>query len=169
MPVTPIVEYADIEYYETGNMVNPVLLWSPERYDEDSYWGEITNRLMRENGLYVFYDSMTRPLYVGIAPVQSIWQRANQSYNNEFGWDRGIMDADHPNNNVRYRGPRRLRRVAFELNDVAKYFSAYAVAETELLRGLEAFVIRAFGGTLLNTRMEGNGGLGLPPLDEAQE
>ena len=162
MSITPIVEYAELEAYDTENSTNQYALWGPDYHKGHMYWKGVTDRLKEATGLYVFYDSLTKPLYVGIAPDRKIWIRANESYNvyrERNGW---ILTADHPANQVAYNKNkvRRLRREGFSLADVATYFSAYEVS-SDLVYGLEAFAIRAFGATLLNTKMEGNGGLGL--------
>ena len=164
--ISAIVEYAELDAHSSDGRKS-FSIFNENEYSEHKYWGSIIHRLKNENGLYFFYDSMTRPLYVGTAARQKIWKRANQSYNSPRERNGKILFASHPGTNRVYDAEktRRLKRIGFSLAEVATYFSAYAVAP-EFISGLEAFSIRAFGGVLLNTKMEGNGGFGLPKLGE---
>lgn len=162
MEIHPIIEYMDLERHPTGRADHPWQLYNPKDYEGHAYWGPVHAALMEKCGLYIFYDSLTKPLYVGITNSQPIFNRACQSYSAQRNRNGAILTVKHPSNNTRYdpSRPRRLHRTGFCLADVAEYFSAYRVDE-ESLPGLEAFAIRAFGATLLNTKMEGNGGFGL--------
>ncbi|WP_146170562.1 hypothetical protein [Cereibacter changlensis] len=162
--IRPIVEYAALDCSHKSNYEYKI--FDDVECSSHSYWGEIVGRLKTSNGLYIFYDSVSKPLYVGIAPSQTIWVRANQSYNKFRDRQARLVGVKHPSSNVMYNPSqvRPVRRTGFTLADVASYFSAYEVSP-DLLGGLEAFAIRAFGGALLNTKMEGNGGLGLAPVE----
>ncbi|MBI1219617.1 MAG: hypothetical protein GC186_13830 [Rhodobacteraceae bacterium] len=165
MFIKPIVEYAGLDVDESGR--NRMAIFDEAEWGSHSYWGEIISRLKATHGLYLFYDSMTRPLYVGIAQDQSIWLRANQSYNHYRDRQLRVPMVSHPTSNVQY-DPDRTRKIVrkgFNLSEVASFFSAYEVS-ADLIPGLEAFAIRAFGGVLLNTKIEGNGGLGLTGVEE---
>lgn len=175
MLIKPIIEYAPLDYAQRVNSEKNNIF---EEYEEEdhSYWWGVISRLKNTNGLYVFYDSLTRPLYVGIARDQSIWTRANQSYNHWRDRNGKIMQVRHPALSVAYRQDqvRPVRRTGFALSQVAEYFSAYEVSggdkeeRNRNIAGLEAFAVRAFGGVLLNTKMEGNGGFGLAPVGEEE-
>ncbi|GHE01380.1 hypothetical protein U879_14940 [Defluviimonas sp. 20V17] len=160
-----IVEYAAVDWAEDTRAQYTV--FDEAQYGNDPYWGPIIERLKASNGLYVFYDSLARPLYVGIAPTQPIWDRANQSYNKYRDRQLKIPGVVHPVGRGRYDATktRKISRSGFSLADVAYYFSAYEVSK-DLIGGLEAFAIRAFGGVLLNTKFEGNGKLSINMRDK---
>ena len=169
MPITPVVELALLDDVAAGNGNAQIF----ENYDTEenwhAYWGAIVQQLRNARGLYIFYDSMIKPLYVGRAVDQSIWDRANQSFNRARGGNRRdtfrYLHVAHPSNNVQPGPNRRIRRSSFTLYDVATHFSAYSIPG-EQIPELEAFCIRAFAGVLLNTRFEGLGTPGLPAFDE---
>jgi hypothetical protein len=168
LEIKPIIEYALLDCAERSRSVLKDIFESLTEEDHP-YWGAVVERLKKSYGLYVFYDSLTRPLYVGIAKEQSIWERANQSYNVWRERNGKMMYVNHPASKVKY-DPNKVKRVnrsGFSLADVAIFFSAYEVKK-EYISGLEAFAIRAFGGVLLNTKMEGNGGFGLDAVQEAK-
>ena len=167
MKINPIVEYAQLDYAERKRSDKLDIF---EKHDDHSYWGAIVNRLQLSYGIYIFYDSLTRPLYVGIAKEQVIWTRANQSFNDYRERNGKMMYVQHPSSRVKYE-PNKIKRVVrsgYRLSDVATFFSAYEI-ERDNISGLEAFAIRAFGGVLLNTKMEGNGGFGLGVIGEVSE
>ncbi|MFO1201580.1 MAG: hypothetical protein U1E58_02965 [Tabrizicola sp.] len=173
--IKPIIEYAPLDYAQRANSDKHYIFEDYEEADH-SYWWGVVSQLKRAYGLYLFYDSLTRPLYVGIARDQSLWVRANQSYNVRRDRNGKIMEVRHPSSSVTYKQDqvRPVRRTGFALFQVAEYFSAYEVPEADKaerdrnIAGLEAFAVRAFGGVLLNTKMEGNGGFGLSDVGEVE-
>ena len=171
MQITPILELAPLDDYLVGRNQRAQIFNDYDTDDEwHEYWGPIVTRLKNAHGLYFFYDSMAKPLYVGRAEKQSIWDRANQSFNNPRGENPRdtfrFVHVAHPTNSVKYNpaANRRIQRSAFSLYDVATYFSAYELPDNQI-RDLEAFCIRAFAGVILNTRFEGLGTRNLPGFE----
>ncbi|WP_156362710.1 hypothetical protein [Rubellimicrobium mesophilum] len=166
LEIRPIVEYTSLQYAGEYTHNHSIL----DDQNNMQYWLDVIADLKTSNGLYIFYDSSTAPVYVGIARGQFIWKRCNQSYNEFRARGRQILKVDHPTTEggryVKDR-PRRIYRADLALKNIATYFSAYAVSK-EHIGGLEAFAIRAFGGNLMNVRMEGRGGFGLPTF-QAEE
>lgn len=112
--------------------------------------------LQAVNGLYVFYDSRGRALYVGQATKQSIWKEMHSAFNRARPAQK-ISAVKHPKNNVEYRpASEKLRQpvdTPRKLHELATYFSAYEVA-APLIDDFEALLIRAFPNDLLNFKME---------------
>ncbi|MBK0392108.1 hypothetical protein [Ramlibacter algicola] len=116
----------------------------------------LSAELQSVNGLYVFYDSRGKALYVGQAQRQSIWKEMHSAFNRPRAAQK-ISAVRHPTNNVEYKpASEKLRQpvdTPRKLHELAAYFSAYEVAEP-LLDDFEALLIRAFPNDLLNFKME---------------
>lgn len=107
-------------------------------------------------GLYVFYDSRGRALYVGKAREQTIWKEMNLAFNRKRDVQ-NIALVHHPERNQEFKpGYEKLRQpkdTQLELFDLACYFSAYHV-DDGMINDLEALLVRGFANDLLNVRME---------------
>ncbi len=107
-------------------------------------------------GLYIFYDSRGRALYVGKAREQSIWKEMNLAFNRKRDVQT-IALVHHPERNQEFKpGYEKLRQpkdTQLELFDLAYYFSAYHV-DDGMINDLEALMVRGFANDLLNVRME---------------
>lgn len=116
----------------------------------------LSAELQSVNGLYVFYDSRGKALYVGQAQKQSIWKEMHSAFNRPRAAQK-ISAVHHPTNNVEYKpASEKLRQpvdTPRKLHEIAAYFSAYEVA-APLLDDFEALLIRAFPNDLLNFKME---------------
>lgn len=111
----------------------------------DSHWG-----------IYIFYDSRGRALYVGKARQQTLWKEINLVYNRDRK-AQTIRRVDHPERRQDFRNYDEMRRQirirAVRLSDIAEYFSAYYVTDS-LVNNLESLLIRSFPNDILNIRME---------------
>jgi hypothetical protein len=78
-----------------------------------------------------------------------------QTFNRDFNNYR-IFAVDHPRNRFRPNPDGKLRRIRVQnatLADTAKFFSAYSV-EPNMIRSLEALLIRVNANSVINVRME---------------
>lgn len=116
----------------------------------------LRDALQRSHGLYVFYDSRGRGLYVGKAREQTIWKEMNLAFNRKRDLQT-IALVRHPERNQEFKpGYEKLRQpkdTQLELFDLAWYFSAYSV-DGGMIDDLEALMVRGFANDLLNDRME---------------
>lgn len=107
-------------------------------------------------GIYIFYDSRGRALYVGKAKDQSLWREMNLAFNRKREVQK-IALVQHPERNQEFKpGYEKLRQpkdTLLELSDLAAYFSAYYV-DDGMINDLEALMVRGFANDLLNVRME---------------
>lgn len=107
-------------------------------------------------GIYIFYDSRGRALYVGKAREQSLWKEINLAFNRKRDVQK-ISLVHHPERNQEFKpGYEKLRQpkdTLMELSDLAFYFSAYHV-DDGMINDLEALMVRGFANDLLNVRME---------------
>jgi hypothetical protein len=112
--------------------------------------------LSASSGLYIFYDTRGKALYIGKAVRQDIWKEMNLAFNRARS-AQNISLVKHPINNVKYVAASEKIRQPIDtprkLVDLAAYFSAYAVSDS-LIDNFEALFIRAFPNDLLNYRME---------------
>ena len=107
-------------------------------------------------GVYVFYDTRGRALYVGKTKKLTLWKEMNSAFNRDRGRQE-LFRVQHPTRNQEFVSatdyPRRIRQVSVALADIAAYFSAYEVAPS-MIDVIETLLIRAFANDLLNTKME---------------
>lgn len=107
-------------------------------------------------GIYIFYDSRGRALYVGKAKEQSLWKEMNMAFNRKREVQK-IALVQHPLRSQEFKpGYEKLRQpkdTLLKLSDLAAYFSAYYV-DDGMINDLEALMVRGFANDLLNVRME---------------
>lgn len=117
----------------------------------------LREELMKRSGLYIFYDSRGRALYVGKARRQSLWKEMNLAYNRARGEVQTIKLVGHPERAQKfepaYEHPRQPKDTLLKLHDLAMYFSTYWVLDG-MIDDLEALLVRGFANDLLNVRME---------------
>lgn len=157
--VRPIVEFFGFDWDDAPRSEN-VVLFSEQMWDEGThrYLAGVKQALRDAKGIYIFYDSRGRAIYVGKAERQSLWKEMNLAFNRGRGDVQSIRRVSHPVNNVAYRGPeevkRRILRQEVKLYEIAKYFSAYEIAPKTMIGMFEALLVRGFANDLLNKRME---------------
>lgn len=149
--VQPIVEYYEIDHAESKNGAN----WEP--IPTDSERGKTIKQLLESSsGIYVFYNSQCRAIYIGKARKQNLWREMISAFNRNRG-SQGVYKVAHPEKGQKftpaYEKLRALKRTNVYLSDIAVYFSAFKVEE-HLIDNIEAFMIRAFANDLTNVRME---------------
>lgn len=110
-----------------------------------------------KSGIYVFFDSMGKAIYIGKTVNQNIWRRMHQSFKSKEV--NQLYRVNHPKINVEYKSSeekqRKLKPHQVKVYEVARYFSAYDV-HRNLVGTVEALLIRTAANDLQNTRMEGN-------------
>ena len=101
-------------------------------------------------GIYIFYDSSGRAIYVGktAARTGTLWARMKSSFNQGEQKSRKLYWIDHSKSPAGTLGPKPV-----QLHELAKYFSAYEVHE-DMTHNVEALLIRAFADNLMNKKME---------------
>lgn len=147
----PVIEFMPIERYRPNKQFKVFNEGSGNKLRTG-----VRNELETCKGLYVFYDTRGRALYVGKAAKQSIWKEMHSAYNRPRR-AQTIAIVNHPTTNRDYPpAPGKIRQpvdTPMKLVDLAAYFSAYEVAPA-LVDDFEALFIRAFPNDLLNYRME---------------
>ncbi|BCL93360.1 hypothetical protein ACNRBV_03980 [Ralstonia pseudosolanacearum] len=116
----------------------------------------LRNALENSHGIYVFYDSRGRALYVGKAQRQSLWKEMNLAFNRDRDTTQRVYRVQHPNRGefkTSDEYARQVRLTRRHLSHLAAYFSAYKVDDA-LINELEALLVRSFANDLLNVKME---------------
>lgn len=112
--------------------------------------------LEKSKGIYIFYDSRGRALYVGKTARQNLWKEIHGALNRSRDVQK-IKCVKHPTSRIKFRPTEEKKRpivpVTQQLHEMAAYLSAYKVAD-EAIGVFEAALVRSFANDLLNVRME---------------
>lgn len=116
----------------------------------------LRNALDNVRGVYVFYDTRGRALYVGKTEKLTLWKEMNSAFNRDRGRQE-LFRVRHPTRNQEFvaasEQARQIKQMAVALADLAAYFSAYEVIPG-MIKVIETLMIRAFANDLLNKKME---------------
>ena len=150
--IKTIVEYYPIEKVTSKGGKGDKFEISPP-VSMKGKWNPIRNDLDKtRTGIYIFYDSSSRAIYVGktAGRTGSLWARMKSSFNHDQE-SRQHYRIDHgKGDNV---NARKLGLKPVQLHELAKYFSAYKV-DPKFTHNIEALLIRAFADNLMNKKME---------------
>jgi hypothetical protein len=117
----------------------------------------LRDELEKHSGVYIFYDSSGRAIYVGKAASRNLWDELNNAFNRATGDVQSIYRVKHPKRNYQFKNNtekvRQIQKRSVPIYELAKYLSAYAIPK-ELISKFEALLVRAFANDLLNVRME---------------
>lgn len=152
--IQPVVEFYRIEKCLTKREAS----WQVFDGGSDAilYAQGLKAELEASYGIYIFYDSRGKALYVGKAREQTLWKEMNLAFNRKREVQT-IALVNHPERNQVFKpGYEKLRQpkdMQVELFDLACYFSAYHV-DDGMINDLEALMVRGFANDLLNVKME---------------
>jgi transcriptional regulator with XRE-family HTH domain len=151
--IKPIVEFYPISHAESRQGANYEII--PTNELENPYDRQLRTHLEQSCGLYIYYDSVGKVIYVGKAERQNLWKEMNSAFNRKRASQK-IVAVEHSGKgdfSPAHESKRRLKEVNVYLYDIAVYFSAYQVSPF-LISNLEAFLIRALPNDLNNDRLE---------------
>jgi hypothetical protein len=152
--IRPIVEYCRLDRCASKR---------DARYEIFSTAGEgslylqgLKDELNAHHGVYIFYDSRGRALYVGKTVKLTLWQEITNAYNRDRSVQ-NIRRVEHPQRRQPFRKAdeqrRQIKPANVQLHDMAAYLSAYRVADG-MISEVEAMLIRGFPNDLLNIKVE---------------
>jgi len=144
--ISTLIEYAPISpYHKTGN--------KQAQIKATDGFGHLRIRatLEHKQGIYIYYSSLCRPIYVGKANITELWTECNNAFNRELKGD--LCKVNHPTENQKKPKNLRLSRHAIKVYEVATYLSAYEVDDA-LVDKVEALMIRSFINELSNVKVE---------------
>lgn len=151
--ITPIVEYFQLAA-DRRTRDGRAKLFSVGRTASKMHHG-LKNQLDSAHGIYIFYDSRGRALYVGKAQRLTLWKEMNNAFNRDRETQK-VYRVSHPSNGEFKTSDeltRQVRLTSLHLCHMAEYFSAYRV-DDGLINELEALLVRSFANDLLNIKME---------------
>jgi DNA-binding transcriptional regulator YiaG len=154
--IRPIVEFFPLDAVHSKRRANMDLFSTSSARKTHTYRVGLQNELKEHHGVYIFFDSRGRALYVGKAKQQSLWKEMTSAFNRSRQVQR-VKRVEHPGRNVQYRTSnemsRPIRPKRLPLCELAQYFSAYQVSDA-FIGELESLLVRSFANDLLNVRME---------------
>jgi hypothetical protein len=152
--IQALVEYLPLNRSDSARYAKYEIFNAAPDEVSNHYLSKIKELTRGKSGIYIFYDSVGRAIYVGKAREQSLWAEVNLAYNRDRGDHQELYAVKHPTRNFREnRLDRKIQRLQFYLHDIARYISVYEV-EKGFVDNMEAFLIRAFANGLMNGRIE---------------
>jgi len=122
----------------------------------NGYLQSLKDELDSHPGVYVFYDSRGRAIYIG-KTRKSLWKEMTNAFNRDRGGVQNIKLVNHPLRNQPYNNSEEIARQIVDrdvpLSWLASYFSAYEVQDW-MVNDLEAILVRVFANDLLNKNMK---------------
>ena len=154
----PIVEYFPIEKVQLR-----------KQYEIFSTGDESLqrNRKMRKDlentkaGIYIFYDSRGRAIYVGQTGGQerrntnTLWSEMKIAFNRKPNEIQKLYRIDHSHNAKAQ--DKKLASKPVQIHELARYLSAYKMDNNihpNMIHNIEALLIRTYASDLVNKRME---------------
>jgi hypothetical protein len=121
------------------------------------YHAGLRAELESHHGVYVFFDSRGHAIYSGKARKQKLWKELNLVFNRKRDSLQKIRRVRHPLRKQKYQTTqeksRQITEYSVPLHELARYFSAYYVADG-MVDVVESLLVRSFANDLLNKRME---------------
>jgi len=147
--ISPIVEFFDLPPVDPKNETRTKIFET----NGNQYLKGLQEELEANHGIYIFYDSGGRTLYIG-KTERTLWQRINETYHSKIV---KLRLVGHPQRNQKYKTleekDRQIRSMRIHLHELAFYISAYKVAKP-LIHNTEALLIKSFANDLYNMKME---------------
>ncbi len=150
----PIAEFFPLEVTRSRQGIKFELFATDDT--SSAYRTGLRKVLQTTRGVYLFYDSRGRALYAGKAKQQPLWREMKNAFNRDRDTQK-LYRVRHPKGNVQFSTAtvqgRQPRVTEIQLNELAKYFSAYQV-DDDMINEVEAMLVRGFANDLLNKKME---------------
>jgi hypothetical protein len=152
--IRPIVEYCRLDRCASKRDARYEIFSTAG--DGALYLQGLKDELNAHHGVYIFYDSRGRALYVGKTVKLTLWQEITNAYNRDRSVQ-NIRRVEHPQRRQTFRKAdeqrRQIKPANVQLHDMAAYLSAYRVADG-MISEVEAMLIRGFPNDLLNIKVE---------------
>jgi hypothetical protein len=116
---------------------------------------KIITCLEEHQGLYIFYDSMYVPIYIGRTKRKDLWFEMNDAFNRERNQE--VRRVNHPRTGAgflpAYESHRQIKKITVKLHEIATHISAYAISKRHN-SAIEALLIRSMANVCKNVKME---------------
>ncbi|WP_299733620.1 helix-turn-helix domain-containing protein [uncultured Endozoicomonas sp.] len=117
---------------------------------------DLRDKLLKSKGIYFFYNSEGKIIYVGKTSENNLWSEINQRYNGERESHKMYSSDQEIGINLLFDSidnPIKIVNKKIKLREVAAYFSAYELNQ-HLIHNLEAMLTRALPNNLINIKAE---------------
>jgi hypothetical protein len=156
--INTIVEFFQIDATDSARSARQEIFSTKlDNGNQHLYLAGLRNELQNHYGVYVFYDSRGRAIYVGKAVEQKLWGEIKSAFNRDRNEIQSIYRVKHPERNIAFKTSeekyRQIKKHKVKIYEIAAYLSAYS-APIELIPKVEALMVRAFANDLLNIKME---------------
>lgn len=156
--INTIVEFYPIEPCDSRNGAKlEIFSTKTAKGVEHPYRSGLRSSLEARRGVYVFFDSRGRAIYVGKAERQNLWREMNNVLNRDRGDIQRIRRVGHPQSKVKFSSSderhRQIVKNNVPLHEIAHYVSAYEVSVT-MIDDVEALLMRSFANDLLNSNLQ---------------
>jgi hypothetical protein len=152
--IRPIVELFPLDTVESASGLKFELF--PTRKDGTKLTQGLRDLLSKAHGIYVFYDSRGRALYVGKARQQSLWTELKFAFNRSRSTQK-VFRVSHPKRSQAFKPgfaqSRQPKATQLNISEFAAFVSIYEIEEG-MIDDLEALLVRGFANDLLNRKME---------------
>lgn len=155
--ITPIVEQFPLDKTKSRGPYNyEIFSTSDGNGGTHPYTRGLRDELESNHGVYIFYDSRGRALYVGKAEKRTLWGEIKDAFNRSRN-TQSVRRVWHPTRKKAFKTTREKARQVVKrqvrLHELAAFISAYEV-EPALIGEVEAMLVRSFANDLLNVKME---------------
>jgi len=151
--VQPLVEMYAIEATDSRQGVNSEIISTDK---SETYNNDLRKNLEQSKGIYFFYNSEGKVIYVGKTSKQNLWKEINSAFNRHRETQKVYL-VNHPTTrgtfSPAHEKSRKMRKTNVYLYDLAVYFSAYKI-HPHLISNIEALLIRALPNDLSNAKIE---------------
>lgn len=125
---------------------------------EHDYLEGLYRELKDTKGVYVFFDSRGKAVYVGSTKRKNLWDEMKSAFNRDRNTSvQQVFRVKHPARKQEYKSSdeksRQIKKQGVQLHELACYFSAYQVHK-DMIGTIEALLIRTSANDLLNDKME---------------
>lgn len=156
--IRPLVEFFPIDKVPTKQSVGfEIFAVQDQKQNKHPYLLGLRRELESHHGVYVFFDSRGQAIYSGKARKQKLWKELNLVFNRKREDLQKIRRVKHPSRKQIYKTTqeksRQITEYSVPLHELARYFSAYYVADG-MVNVVESLLVRSFANDLLNKRME---------------
>lgn len=152
--IRPIVELYPLDTVESKGGIK-FELFPTHRGGTNATQG-LRTLLSKAHGIYIFYDSRGRALYVGKARQQSLWTELKFAFNRSRA-TQTVFRVAHPKTGrdftPGYKKPRQPTSKQLNLSKLAAFVSVYEI-DQGMIDDLEALLVRGFSNDLLNKKIE---------------
>ncbi len=143
--IRPVVEFFPLKKRKVGKGSTFEIFDKTDGQQEPHpYLSGLRKELEKHHGVYVFFDSSGRSIYVGKARKQNLWKEMNLVFNRDRNVLQTIRRVKHPSTKSTYKTSdekdRQIVEISVPLHELAAYVSAYAV-DDGLISVVEAMLV----------------------------